>query len=323
MSKFYKRILSPDRPDDPTITSAAGFWDIREQRLAKASGTWPDGIIPIINYLAIGGGGSGGNSTGGGTTSAGGAGGGGGLVVGSFGPTYKQPGSIYGYTLTITVGVGGQPNPTPADSGNSGGNSTISGEFFNTLGTLTAYGGGFGGGGRQFYNGTDGSAGGSGGGQGGYSTGSNPIVAAAATQPSSTYGGYGNNGGKSSTLGGAGGGGAGGLPGVGSGGAGGAGLYVNVANNSSYSAIFGRGGTQATNRLIVAGTAQGYGSGGNGGFDDSGNLSNRGGPGADGVAIFWYSSDYPKPALISGTYTTTKENGYRIYKFTSSGSIKF
>jgi hypothetical protein len=324
MSKFYKRILSPDRPDDPTITSAAGFWNIREQRLAKASGTWPDGIIPIINYLAIGGGGSGGNATEGGTVQQGGAGGAGGLIVGTIGPTYKQPNSIYGYTITITVGAGGQPIAQSAGSagnaGNNGNNTTISGEFF-TLGTLTAYGGGTGGGGAQNSS-QDAGNGGSGGGQGGY-TGGNYHVGGSATQSGSTYGGYGNNGGTAIGGGTSEVGGGGGAGGAGTAGAGGAGLFVNVASDSSYAGTYGRGGGLVSNRLVVVGAADGYGSGGNGGYAGLPNPSNLGGVGNNGVAIFWYSSDYPKPALISGTYTTTKENGYRIYKFTGNGTMTF
>lgn len=325
MSKFYKRLVQPSRPSDPTSTSAAGFWSTRDQRLGKASDTWPNGVIPTINYLAIGGGGSGGNATEGGTISQGGAGGAGGLIVGSFGPTYKQPSSIYGYTLTITVGAGGQPIPQSSGAagnpGNNGDNTTISGEFFNTLGILTAYGGGTGGGGNQSASGTYGASGGSGGGQGGY-TGGNTASGGSAIQPGSTYGGYGNSGGTSpTTLVSAGGGGAGSAA---SGSTAGAGLFVDVAGGSSYATIYGRGGSPGTSRLSVVGTALGYGSGGNGGYDGTAYPSNLGGPGANGVVIFWYNSNYVGASALTGTYTYSVQNGYRIYVFGyPGGTITF
>lgn len=309
-------------PPEPSV--ASGAWSIKEQQQAAYDGLWlPAGIIPSINYLAIGGGGSGGNATEGGTISQGGAGGAGGLIVGSFGPTYKQPGGFTGYTLTITVGAGGQPIPQSSGAagnpGNNGENTTISGEFFNTLGTLIAYGGGTGGGGAQFSS-QDAGNGGSGGGQGGY-TGGNTATGGSATQPTSTYGGYGNAGGRSSGLGAAGGGGAGG---AGSSTAGGAGLYVSVANGSTYAGIYGRGGGLVTDRFSLAGAAAGYGSGGNGGYAASSNISNLGGVGQNGVVIFWYNLSFQAPSVITGTYTYSVQNEYRIYVFNyPGGTITF
>ena len=308
-------------------SNISGVWSMREEMQGAFDGVWSSsGVIPIINYLAIGGGGSGGNGTRSGTTSNGGGGGAGGLIVGSFGPTYKQPSSIYGYTLTITVGAGGQPIPRigstqAGNSGNNGNDTTISGEFF-VLGTLIAYGGGTGGGGQQNADSeTTGASGGSGGGQGGYSSGDNPILAGASTQGSSTYGGYGNSGGNSSGLGGAAGGGAGSSA---AGQTAGDGLFVNVADGSSYSAIYGRGGAPASNRFNVAGSAQGYGSGGNGGFSDYTDPSNQGGPGQNGRIIFWYDSGFPLASSVTGSYTYTIEKGFRIYVFDyPGGTISF
>lgn len=307
----------------PLQGSNSGVWSMKEEQQSAYDGTWlPAGVIPIINYLAIGGGGSGGNATEGGTVSNGGAGGAGGLIVGSFGPTYKQPSSIYGYTLTITVGAGGQPIPqfpgASGNPGNGGDNTTISGEFF-TLGTLTAYGGGTGGGGAQNAS-QDAGNGGSGGGQGGF-TGGNPYVGGSATQPGATYGGYGNNGGKAPGLGSAGGGGAGSAA---SGATAGAGLFVNVANGSSYATTYGRGGSPASNRLVIAGSAEGYGSGGNGGYAAKTNPSNLGGVGQNGVVILWYNISFSAPSEITGTYTYSVQNGFRIYIFDyPGGTITF
>ena len=324
MSKFYKKLVQPGRPDDPTLTSASGFWTGREHRLAQASGTWPNGIIPIINYLAIGGGGGGGPASGG-TAGKGGGGGAGGLIFGSFGPTYKQSGSMVAYTLTITVGAGGAGG-AGSSWGSNGTDSTINGQFF-TLGTLYAYGGGGGGAGGSIGSGNSGGSGGGGGGWNGGS-GQNSYITSA-SQPTSTYGGYGNRGGYGGYgLGSGGGGGAGGqgqdnrilntstgvfgISQYNTNGTGGPGLYVSVAGGSTYSGTFGIGGG-------AVGTTIGYGSGGGGGTTSA----QSGGAGNDGAVIFWWDLNYAAPSIITGTYTYIKENGYRIYKFASSGSITF
>jgi len=301
MSKFYKRLITANRPDDPTLTSAAGLWHVRDQRLSRASGIWPNGVIPTINYLVVGGGGGGGGSTGGGGTGQGGGGGAGGLIIGSFGPTYNQPVLPYGYTLTIAIGGGGVGTAENQLAGN-GGNSSVTGQYLNLIG----YGGGGGGG-----NSVQGAAGGSGGGGGGgYPGRSSPAAGGAATQPTSIYGGLGNPG----NIGDYAGGGGGGSGGLGSHGAtagttyGGAGTYISVASGSSYSDTFAKGGG------ILDYT--GYGTGGYPGQPSGVN-------GKDGVVILWWPTTYNRPTNITGTYTTVIENGYRIYRFTGNGTIRF
>jgi len=39
--------------------------------------------------------------------------------------------------------------------------------------------------------------------------------------------------------------------------------------------------------------------------------------------IIRYSNIYPEAASATGTYTITIKDGYRIYRWTSSGSITF
>jgi hypothetical protein len=45
--------------------------------------------------------------------------------------------------------------------------------------------------------------------------------------------------------------------------------------------------------------------------------------GGSGVVIVRYSDVYSPALAVTGTYTYTVSGGYRIYKFTSSGSITF
>lgn len=285
-------------------SNISGVWSMREEMQETYSGNWvPAGVIPVVNYLVIGGGGSG--ADGGGQSGGGsGSGGAGGVVVGSFGPTYKQPESIYGYTLTITVGAGGATSVGQVN-GNTGGNSIISGQFL-TLGPLIAYGGGYG----PFRgSGAKGGDGGSGGGQAGWNDGiAHDNLPGLALQPTSLYGGYGNNGGYHNS-GGAGGGGAGG-PGVVL--QGGPGLFVNVANYSSYSGTFASGGTKDAAAAPSAGSG---GGGGKGGITSS----QPGFAGRDGTIILWWNVTFPAPSDISGTFSTSIENGFRIYKFSEPG----
>jgi hypothetical protein len=302
---------------------------MKEQQQAAYDGIWlPDGVIPTINYLAIGGGGGGGGASDGSTSSRGGGGGAGGLVFGTFGPTYKQPNGFTGYTLTITVGAGGLGGASNPKTGVNGGDSVISGEFF-TLGTLYAYGGGGGGAGSQ--NAAYGNNGGSGGGGGGWASGDGQnSYMSTALQPTSTYGGYGYRGGVGGYgLDGGGGGGAGGQgvdnrtynSSTGQWGiatntpvTGGPGRYVNVAASSSYAGTYGIGGSQ------VGTTVVGYGSGGGAGVGQS----VPGGVGNNGVVVFWYNISFTSPSVITGSYTYSVQNGFRIYAFDyPGGTIAF
>ena len=92
---------------------------------------------------------------------------------------------------------------------------------------------------------------------------------------------------------------------AGSGGSGGAGGGGNGSANGS---------TDGT-----AGTANpGGGAGGNG---NSGNLS--GNAGGSGIVIIRYADSFSDAASTTGSPTFTNTGGYKIYKWTGSGSITF
>jgi hypothetical protein len=258
-----------------------------------------------VEYLLVGGGGGGGNN--------GGGGGGGGAYRTATGFAVAQ-----GVALTVTIGAGG----TSAVSnlpGNVGGDTTFS--------SLTANGGGGGGGenqraasysgngsggGGQGNSGGTGAAGGTYGnaganGYGGapYRAGGGGGASSAGTAGTST----GNGGaGTSSSITGSlityagGGGGGGGDTTPGSGGTGGG----------------GNGGSGAGGSNSVAGTTNT--GGGGGGSAGSGGLGASGG---SGIVIIRYPDNFAPASSTTGSPTVTVAGGYRVYKYTASGSITF
>ena len=70
---------------------------------------------------------------------------------------------------------------------------------------------------------------------------------------------------------------------------------------------------------VNAGTNTGGGGGGGGGQSGSGQF----GQGGSGIVIIRYDSAYPAATSTTGSPTVTTAGGYRIYKWTSSGSITF
>jgi hypothetical protein len=83
----------------------------------------------------------------------------------------------------------------------------------------------------------------------------------------------------------------------------------------------GGGGAGAVNSSAVAGTAgtANLGGGGGGGSFAGGN----GGAGGSGVIILSYPDTYPAATSVTGSPTITASGGFRIYKFTATGSITF
>jgi hypothetical protein len=82
--------------------------------------------------------------------------------------------------------------------------------------------------------------------------------------------------------------------------------------------------------LVVGGGAPGAGNGGNGtvgggggggGTYQSGYLA--GASGGSGAVIIRYADTYASATNTTGSPTITVSGGYRVYKFTSSGSITF
>jgi len=311
MSKFIGKLITGSALyPSVSIASSGTVWTPKDQVQAKYSGNWPNNIIPVMNYLLVGGGGYGGAGTSYGGTPGGG--GGGGLQLGTF--TMLTNISA---TVGLQIGNGGfggssQGQKLGGGAAGSGayyggwspGSTVLSFSTYAPIGSKVAYAGGNGG-----VNGGGGS-GGSGGGAGSDNSGSGNGIGAGGNYngPGSIYGGYGGYGGGGSSSSQGAGGGAGGAA-VGN--TPGPGLYVNIADGSSYSGTFAAGGVGGS-AVSTYGSNTGNGAGGGWGtyYGGEGTWS------ADGVAIFWWPAIYNHPFTITGNYTTSIENGYRIYKFT-------
>lgn len=96
-------------------------------------------------------------------------------------------------------------------------------------------------------------------------------------------------------------------------GGGGIGASLNGGN--------GGAGRQTDNRNGYPGSN--YGGGGGGGLGSSFGNAMAGGAGAQGYAEIKYPNTYPDAVSTTGTVTFTNTGGYKIYRFTSSGSITF
>jgi len=279
---------------------------------------------PTVEVLVVAGGGTGGIVT----TNRGAGGGAGGLI---YIPSFTSTTGTY----TVTVGGGGASlNGTVAVNGT---NSVFSGAGR----TLTAIGGGSGG---HTDSTNNGGIGGSGGGQWypGY-------TGAASNQPVNTSDGittypttgWGNKGGDSSSTqpygsGGGGAGGAGGNWNGANGPVGGLGKSYSIsgtattyAGGGSSAGYTGQGGTVVFNNTNYGGLGGG-GTGYNNAYNilsngatNTGGGGGSGGSGGSGIVIIRYSDTYEAAASTTGSPTITTAGGYRVYKFTASGSITF
>ena len=267
----------------------------------------PSNPTPTVEYLVVAGGASG--------ASVGSSGGGGG--AGGY-RTATGLSVTSGTPIAVTVGAGGTAQ-TGGGDGQNGVNSSFNG--------IVSTGGGGGG--------NPGLSGGSGGG------GSHPGAARAG---GTGIVGQGRNGGSSVVVGsnypGGGGGGAGAVGANGQStqsGAGGAGLSSSISGTSTFYA--GGGGAGDSNGTTLAGAGgNGGGSAGGtypgnatnatintgGGGGGAGNpLSRVSGAGGSGIVILRYADTFDAATATLGSPTITVAGGYRVYKFTSSGSITF
>ena len=270
-------------------------------------------------YLIVAGGGSGGVGV------SGGGGGAGGLI-------HTTSGTLPTDTaLSVVVGAGGAAKVGNGD-GNAGSDSTISGSGFTTL---TAVGGGKGGGMRSGTPTATELAGGSGGGGTGYnSTGTVSGPGGNATSGQGYAGGIGSYG--SGYGGGGGGAGEAGGDHNAAGAAqakGGDGLQYDISGTATYYAGGGGGGGYNS-----AGKAGGQGGGGPGGhrFGGNGATANAtantgggGGGGGDGATSGAGGSGIviirvPNTVTATGSnFTTTTSGSDKIFTFTQNGTITF
>lgn len=318
----------------PTVLATSTFsitaTDAQNQKVARSFSIAVTSVVSAVEYLVVAGGASGGGGTGGG---GGGAGG------------YKTATGFAvstGISYTVTIGAGGA-NVAYGANGNPGSDSVFS--------TITSLGGGYGAFGTI---GTQvGGSGGSGGGGG-----SGPTSGALGSAGGSGTAGpprQGYDGGRGAQVSGrhqqgGGGGGAGGIggnadiTGTGPAGDGGIAIYSSISSaNVSYSGGGGGGGHYigTTRGGYGGGTTPATGGGGNGANQDTpgtvgsvntggggggGGNGGAGGPGqagGSGIVILRYADNYPAAASTTGSPTVTVTGGYRIYKFTGSGSITF
>ena len=300
-----------------TSTFTVTATDSQNQKTSRSFSIVVSASFPpsSVEYLVIAGGGGGGGWMGGG----GGAGG------------YRTATGLSvatGSPITITVGAGGSGQPAGTDGAYSSGNNSV-------FSTITSAGGGKGG--NFTVNGLGAENGGSGGGASyqGFGAGTN-------SPPGQGYNGGASYSASPYTAGGGGGaGGAGGAATNTTGGAGGVGLQSSITGASIYYAggggggggsagaiggggSLGGGGAGGSNSPGISGSVNTGGGGGGGGTSSTGGVDHKGGGGGgSGVVVIRYA-DTSAPAVgTTGSPTITVAGGYRVYKFTSSGSITF
>lgn len=105
---------------------------------------------------------------------------------------------------------------------------------------------------------------------------------------------------------------------------GGSGFAVSIVGSSVFYASGGGGrGGNAGNSTGVAGTDNTGNGGGGASILALPLIDYLGGNGGSGVVIIAYRDTYPAPTSITGTYDQPTRTGYRVYRFTGSGSITF
>ena len=316
-----------------TVVATSSSVTINDTSLSPPSTT--------AEFLVVAGGGAGGiryNAGGGGA---------GGLIIGTVSITSGKS-----YTVTVGAGCasGYYGDSTYSNNGGinyKGNNSVLSGSG---LTTQTAIGGGGGASYDAAHGGNPtGGAGGSGGGASAYGR-----TDANKGTPTSGQGNYGGRGAKTGAEGGgysgAGGGGAGGAGTNGAaskGGDGGGGILWSdgnwyagggggcvYSNGSSAKRVKGAGGiggggegeqnTSSTHPWYDSALSGEINTGGGGGGVSGYYIPNRQpGDGGSGVVVIRYADSYPAATGTTGSPIYTVSGGYRMYRFTSSGTISF